>query len=212
MVLAIAGSLALLEPTAAHACIEFIESNLEDIRRADVVFVGDIISYEIVERDSGYGYRSEEGLLTINVVNTIKGSVPSTVRLAWPNSTFAFPPDILVFRPAIYAATYDPSGFSRTGSASPPKDGLFLFQPPCSGSFILPHSAKDQEVIREVLAGGSATSDDLSGWADAEKGPLTAIRRSESPVGVFNGVILVAISFLLFGLVMAWCARRMNRA
>lgn len=212
MLFSIGGALALLAPVAAQACIEFMESSLEDIRRADVILVGNMVSYEIVERDSGHGYPLEEGLLTINVARAIKGSAPSTVRLVWPNSSFAFPPDMLGFQPAIYAATYDQSGFRRTGSPAPQSSQLYLFQPPCSGSFTLPHSAADEDVVRHVLAGGSATFDDLGAWAEVEGVRLTAIRRSESPFGVFYGVILVAITFSLSGLVVAWRTRRKRRA
>lgn len=198
----------LLAPTAANACIVYRESHLEEIRQADVVFVGDITSYEIVERDSGYGHAIEEGLLTINVTNTIKGSAPSTVKLAWPNSTFGFAPEMRTFRLGIYAATYDPSGFPEELNAHLRSDQLYLFQPPCSGGFAMPHSEADEGVIRQVLAGSSATFDDLRAWGDVEVVQLKAIRRSESPEGVAYGVILVAITFLICGLVAVWRTRQ----
>jgi hypothetical protein len=131
LLLTIGGSLALIVPTAANACIDITVPNLEDIRRADVVFVGDIVSYEMVESDPGSGFASEYGLLTINVLNTIRGSAPSTVKLAWTNSTFNLPPYIRIFRPAIYAASYD-NGFPEPGRARSQTGELYLLSKPCS--------------------------------------------------------------------------------
>ncbi|OJW70798.1 MAG: hypothetical protein BGO57_03895 [Sphingomonadales bacterium 63-6] len=215
-ILAIAGSFLLLSPTSADACIIFTPAKLEQIRQADVVFTGDIVSYDILEHDGPF-FPTETGLITVKVRSTIKGTLPPAVRLTWYNSTFELPSDLLAFRPAILAATYGGSDYPRgpnlPDAGNPSTDNLILFQPPCSSEFILPHSSAGEEVVRRVLNGGSATFTDLgASTSKVRTVELKAIRRSESPHGVFSGVLAVAFAFLTAGLAMVWRKRRKHPA
>ncbi|HTN15842.1 MAG TPA: hypothetical protein VL094_13655 [Sphingomonadaceae bacterium] len=202
----------MLSPAAANACIAFTPAKLEQIRQADVVFAGDIVSYDILERHGPY-FPRETGFITVKVRSAIRGTLPPTVRLAWYNSTFEFPSELLAFRPAIFAARYresgDPVGSSLPDAGKPSTADLTLFQPPCSSEFILPRSDAAEEVIRQVLNGKATTFEDLSAaTSGAQTVELKAIRRSESPPGVFSGVLAVAFLSLTAGFAMMWRKRR----
>jgi hypothetical protein len=150
----------LLMPHSANACITFAEFEMEDIRKADLLFSGSVLRYEIVSSRRP-GEFKEYGLITVRVRETLKGDIGGDVQLYWGNSTFGMPEELRLTDPALFAAvapgknTLPLRGGSATIFPSRRPDHLQVLQAPCAGAFMLPYARGSAENVRKILAGGS---------------------------------------------------------
>ncbi|MEO1242092.1 MAG: hypothetical protein AAFX54_09295 [Pseudomonadota bacterium] len=76
----------ILTPVAASACVSHKELDFEDIKYADVVFQGKLISYEYIPNDPNYVRRYS--LLKVEVSDTLKGEERTEWELIWQSSPF----------------------------------------------------------------------------------------------------------------------------
>jgi hypothetical protein len=145
-------------PGLAYACITSGSFSVEDIRKADAIFSGRILSYEIVTT-SDTDIPTEYGLITVRVEKLVRGDAAGDVQLYWPNSTFALPEDLLITDPALFAVVDpDKESLSWLGSVFPilssqRTDLRQVFQPPCGGPFMLPFTSSISKNVSQVLAG-----------------------------------------------------------
>lgn len=89
-------------PSLAYACITSGNSSVEDISKADAIFSGRVLSYEIVTA-SDTNIPTEYGLITVRVEKLLRGDAAGDIQLYWPNSTFALPEELLITDPALFA-------------------------------------------------------------------------------------------------------------
>lgn len=145
-------------PSVAYACITSGNFSVADIREADAIFSGRVLSYEIVTT-SDTDIPTEYGLITVRVEKLLRGDAAGDVQLYWPNSTFALPEDLLITDPALFAVVDpDKERLSWLGSVFPilssqRADLRQVFQPPCAGPFMLPFTSSISNNVSQVLAG-----------------------------------------------------------
>jgi hypothetical protein len=146
-------------PQAASACFTRAPFHIEDVTRADAVFSGRLIRYQLVSPGRPDSL-DEYALLTVRVDKVLKGRVPRDVQLYWWNSTFGVPKTMVRPEPILIAANSATArglplrGPSATVFASRRPDLLQVMQAPCSNAFILPWSPQGEANIRTLLGGG----------------------------------------------------------
>lgn len=138
----------------AHACMGESPFVIEDIKSADVVFIGDVIRYSVEGCDLDDPRRLLcYALIDVDVSETLLGEERKNWTLYWWNTTFGVPDDWEYQSPLIIAGRWNESrglplrGVSATIYASKRPDLLQVLQAPCSQPFFL---AADQETVAEV--------------------------------------------------------------
>ncbi|WP_211196124.1 hypothetical protein [Alteraurantiacibacter aquimixticola] len=201
-------------PATSFACITSAPFVVEDMREADAVFSGRVTSYEIVVSESEFGRPIDHGIITVAVDDVFRGELPASVPLYWGNSTFALPDELMVTEPSLFAAVNaDSPGLplrapSATIFPNARPDLLQLMQAPCSGSFVLPYASAYRSEVEALLRGEpSSYLDDQGTYAegvDLEWTQIAAIRRSESPRAVWNGVLWLLVLLAVLAIMLAW--------
>ena len=187
-------------PNTATACVEYSPFEAGDIAMADAIFTAKVARYEIVSPstpDTLFDY----GLITVQVEDVFKGSVPQETQLFWRNSTFAMPETLYVSDPALFAVI-------KADSSQPPLRGpsattfpvarpdLFqIMQAPCSDVFILPFDSRSGEAVAELLAGRPVGAIDLMRAEPDNITEVRAIHRAEDPS---RSLLLKAFAVLAF--------------
>ena len=160
-VVALVFCLATGMPQSAIACRTYAPFQIEDIARADVVFTGQLIRYDLVSPGRSNSL-DEYALLTVRVDKVLKGNASGDVQLYWWNSTFGVPKKLQRDgRILIAAVSADRTGLPLRGPSatvfpSRRPDLLQVLQAPCSTAFILIDTAKGEENVRAVLRGEPA--------------------------------------------------------
>ena len=152
---------AVAAASVADACITYRENEEADFLEADLIFVGDLIDYEIVTAKDRY-LDDELAILTYRVDKVLKGEAGETIRLWWPNSTFELPESMsrygatLVGVDQAAAAEEHWTGWlhypSRNAITRLPR----VYQVPCSGESILPVAPVDVATVTRWIAAGKA--------------------------------------------------------
>jgi hypothetical protein len=148
LVLLLAGGLAAPAP----ACRIYHPFRIETVTRADVVFTGRIIRYELVTPT--IPRRGDEyALLTVRVDRVLKGGASGDVQFYWHNSTFEMPRTMEQRNVIVAGVRSDPPG-SLTLSPTSRPDLLMVLQEPCSSAFIVPAAPRNVADVRTILRGG----------------------------------------------------------
>lgn len=146
LVLLVAALAGVVQP--AHACIIGIPFEIEDIRQADAVFVGEPIQFERVSPGwpiSPVTY----GLLTLRVSSVLKGRIAGDVQLYWENTSSGVPDRLYAPEQVIVAAIRaEPDRFPNAHDHL-----LHVLRHPCSSPFFLPYSQESENNIRAILRG-----------------------------------------------------------
>lgn len=195
-----------MAPVAAKACVVPIPFEMNHIRNADMIVVGDVTGYEIVS--SNETPSSMYGLITVHVQKSIKGGVSGDVKLLWLNSTFAFPDELPNTKPSIFAARRLSGEVYSHGSAR-----WQILQASCSSPFILPYSDIVAEDVGVVLRGGSVARGEEEYWSldQATSWELTpAIHRRESSTTLVIVALVGALGLSV--LIAIWMLRRRRRS
>ena len=197
----------------------FAEFEVEDIRQADAIFSGSVLSYEIVS-PSNPGTLEEYGLIKVRVEETLKGDIAGDVQLYWWNSTFGMPEELYLTDPALFAVVAPGEnplplrGSSATIFASRRPDLLQVLQAPCAGAFMLPYASGSAEIVRRILEGESiGFYDNLVPGTGPVLQTIPATHRVEHPsdTSIFSGAI--GLSAILVSVFLIWRRRRkMNEA
>jgi hypothetical protein len=168
----------------ARACIVQRDDDETAFLAADLIFVGDLTDYEIVSIDGGT-FPRETAVLTYRVEAVLKGKAGETIRLWWPNSTFAYPPAMLRFAPSVVAAVQgERRATNWTDSFRYPSEAAItglpaVHQIPCSPESVFPASPTDIATIKRWIAKGAADGTPLSYAGAATGEPLAARRTSQ---------------------------------
>lgn len=141
------------------------EFDIMDIEYADVILIGTVEEYEVI---NGVGFLTidvERQMTTEGHEDNRAFRYADRIRVSWPNSTFQLPETMPKTR-GIFA-------LRRIGSAQPPlrgpsayipadpKDAEFtILQAPCAPPFIMPYSQMGWDNIQDIVNGGSPPSFD----------------------------------------------------
>jgi hypothetical protein len=161
-----------------QACVVSVQTNLNDIRFADVVVIGRIANYRIVQ-DEGFRWRrqqlarrdlppdlrrrfrrqrsflSDYARFNIMVDQVLVGRADRALAATWDNSTFSEP--AMMPRGSYLIALrrpISPAPPLRGPSATvlpTPRDGLTLLQAPCASAFIFPIDSEEARTVRSLL-------------------------------------------------------------
>lgn len=162
---------AVLAASPAVACIVPEPFDPSYVRQADAVFVASLSGYEVIRADPPQ-VPANYGLITVTVVDNIKGKSPLRLQLVWGNSTFGAPeqlsPDL---RRMIVATVASEGGHTpgRAQSAFASRDlpEATVLQESCSAPFLLPYASSTQAAVEAVLAGRPVPDD--ADWFNAER-------------------------------------------
>ena len=190
----------LLMPNTARACVEYSPFESEDIAMADAIFTAKVARYEIISPSTPDAL-VDYGLITVQVEDVFKGTLPQETQLFWRNSTFGMPETLYVSDPALFAVI-------KADSSQPPLRGpsattypvarpdLFqIMQAPCSDAFILPFDSRNGEAVADLLAGRPIGEIDLMRAEPDDITEVRAIRRAEDPS---RSLLLIAFTVLAF--------------
>ena len=175
---AFAVSLTLAAP--GQACIMPVPFDINDVKKADIVVLGRIKNYEIVQDQKARKRRTEllagdttmspesrkvmeeqkyfqtdYARFEIHVDEAIKGSPPKVIGLTWNNSGKPKPgkSDVLLFALKSYEPRApSPELSSKTGSMAGQRIYSILGHP-CSGAFILEPAKENISSVRAALSG-----------------------------------------------------------
>jgi hypothetical protein len=152
--------------------------NLDDVKYADVVVVGQIMNYKIV-RDHEFRrrmlsnpnlspnmrelYEGPGGLISdyarfdVQIDEVLVGKAPTTLSVTWDNSTFE-EPEKMATGPFLIALR-DPKsptpplrGPSAYVGPNPDPTALTVLQAPCSSPFIFESTSDETRTVRSILA------------------------------------------------------------
>ncbi len=148
------GVASVFAPTIAGACQVYNEVDFRNLQFADVIFEGEILSYEKVMHDPDA--RARYGLIEIRVIKTISGEHRESWKMAWENSTFALPDDWDEDRNLIIAGLWadksDGIHLSWYGASIDMRpDLLNVLQAACSAPFFLPNNNETRARIKRAL-------------------------------------------------------------
>lgn len=161
----------------ANACLDIAPFVMEDMRQADVVFIGKPVAYERISPDEP-DTLSDYGLLTVHAEQVLKGSASGDVVLYWWNSTFAVPETFETSDRVLIAAINSSSngpplrGASATVLPTQRPDLLQILQAPCSGPFILPASPEHDPLFQALLRGEPFDEDAYAAGEELERKAL----------------------------------------
>lgn len=214
MILALRSALAAFAliacPTVADACAIHAPFVLEDIRRADAVFIGRLTKYARIETGPPT-IPVTYGLLTVDVEEMIEGRVPRRVELAWFNSTFGIPNERPTDVPVLIAAFQ--------GEDDLPGPVWRVLQSPCAPAFLLDDTPENRTNVRKALRGEPVPPHDYFTLQNAEFARRQAeVRRKEAAAEqaeaetIFGIAVLGGIAAVLTAIALAaWLATRRNR-
>lgn len=147
-------ALILAAPAPAAACNLPVAFDPAMARKADAVFVAALEGYEVVPADPP-AIPATFGLLTVRVVDPIRGTVPYRLQLVWPAGNLPSAPDEGLRR--MIVATLPPGattpGRERSAFAAQDLPERTIVQPPCGAPLLLPYSSEAQAAVERVLAG-----------------------------------------------------------
>lgn len=161
-------------PQTANACIDIAPFVMEDMRQADVVFIGKPVAYERISPDEP-DTLSDYGLLTVRVEQVLKGSASGDVVLYWWNSSFGVPETFETSDRVLIAAINSSSngpplrGPSATVLPTRRPDLLQILQAPCSQPFILPVSPDDDLLFQALMRGEPFDEDAYAAGEELER-------------------------------------------
>ncbi len=164
----------------AKACMTYAQRDINDVRLADAVVVGEIRKYEIVESvearkrraemrarnpelwkdiSEDAGYLSDYARFEIAVTDVLKGEASGVVTVTWDNSTFGEPKTIATGTYLVALRRADSPrpplrGPSATILAQPEPGLMTVLQAPCSGAFIFAAKPDTIQTIRDILLNG----------------------------------------------------------
>ena len=167
----------------------------------DAIFTAKVARYEIVSPstpDTLFDY----GLITVQVEDVFKGSVPQETQLFWRNSTFAMPETLYVSDPALFAVI-------KADGSQPPlrapsaitfpvaRPDLFqILQAPCSDAVILPFDSRSGEPVADLLAGRPIREIDLMRAEPDDITEVRAIHRAEDPSRSPRLIAFIVLAFM----------------
>ncbi len=147
-------ALFVMAPAAGIACMVERDFDISHIRLADVVFRGEVVSYEVVQRQIN-GLEARYATIDLNVIETLKGETREHWKVYWQNSTFELP-EAWEFETTVYVAgsllkgvDYIPSDMFS--------DWLTVVQAPCSKPFFLPGTDESREQLESALTEASSS-------------------------------------------------------
>jgi hypothetical protein len=190
--------------SAANACIEYRDFDETSFLKADLIFVGQLTDYEIVLAQDRF-VDEELAILTYRVDDVLKGDAGRTIRLWWPNSTFALPGAMrrddatLVAVDRSEAAEGDWRGWLRYPSRNALTALPVVHQQPCSNESIIPLGPRDRATVTRWVAAGTADGTTLAfdGFGKGEDIPARRTAQIDLlPIGggvVGGGLVLGAI-------------------
>jgi len=130
---------------------------LSDVNYADVVVVGRVSEYNIIETDPAGRPTWNYARFVVDIDEVLVGSVPDRISVTWDNSTFELPlemsagPFLIALRlPS--SATPPLRGPSATVLPNRDPDLLAVLQAPCADPFIFEQSSEEARSIRELIA------------------------------------------------------------
>jgi hypothetical protein len=141
--------------SAAFACLGVAPRVMEDIKQADIVFEGEVISYKRKGCPKSDPSLKCFGLIRVRVDETYYGEHRKAWTLYWWNSTFRVPEQWERDRLMIFAAKWNDGrslplrGPSATVFETKRPDLPQVLQAPCSSPFFL---SADDETRKEVRA------------------------------------------------------------
>ncbi len=165
----------LLMASPASACRAFAALELSDIQYADVVVVGRIQKYEIVQptdkrsnfwraKSKSKKILSDYARFDVVVDEALVGQPPQVITVTWDNSTFG-EPEAMKSVPYLIALRESGSkapplrGPSATTLPNPEPSLLSVLQAPCAPAFIFETTSVQAETIRSELGQPKAESD-----------------------------------------------------
>lgn len=154
-------ALILAAPVPAAACTVAVAFDPTMARKADAVFVAALEGYEVVPADTP-AIPAAFGLLTVRVVDPIRGTAPYRLQLVWPAGSLPSAPDEGLRR--MIVATLPPGatatpGRERSAFAAQDLPERTVLQLPCASPFLLPYSSEAQAAIERILAGEAPPRD-----------------------------------------------------
>lgn len=163
----------------AHACLFSPATKLSNVKRADLVVIGEIRNYEIVRNtqddkqvratgektglpaaqpDQDISLVSDYARFEIDVTEVLHGSASGAVMATWDASTFGepetFPPGRHLI--ALRRAGSGPAPLRGPNAAAypDPEPGAWtVLHPPCASQFIFKEGSGDAAAIRDILSG-----------------------------------------------------------
>lgn len=155
LILAAPAPAAAATPPPAAACTLAVAFDPTMARKADAVFVAALDGYEVVPADPP-AIPATFGLLTVRVVDPIRGTAPYRLQLVWPAGSLPSAPDEGLRR--MIVATLPPGatatpGRERSAFAAQELPERTIVQPPCGAPFLLPYSSDTQAAVERILAG-----------------------------------------------------------
>ncbi len=177
---AVAGVLVGLAGAPAGACFAPVRMDLRDILFADVVVIGSLPSFEIVEdesipdREAGRHYLGDYARLTLDVHEVLKGEAPDRLVVTWASFELENEDDprgdgrdYLVALRANDGSTLPMRGVSYTANAAGDPDLLTVMQAPCAQAFIFQAEDGVTQAIRQVLDGEGDAEAEADAFAEA---------------------------------------------
>lgn len=147
--LAIFAVMFAMAPASGIACMVERDFDISHIRLSDVVYRGEVISYEVVQRQIN-GLEARYATIEFDVIETLKGETREHWKVHWQNSTFELP-EAWALDTSVYVA-----GIQLTSADYVPNDmfsdWLAVVQAPCSRPFFLPDSDESREQLETALA------------------------------------------------------------
>jgi hypothetical protein len=158
--------LALAASVQASACYVGADLVLDDVRYADVVVVGKISNYRIIEAEAvreserfsgGRRPFSPYARFDVEVDEVLAGSPPGRFSVTWINSTFGEPSG-LPAGPFLIALRKTSSprlplrGPSTTIFPNAEPDLLTVLQAPCAPAFLFETSSEEAKGVRRTLS------------------------------------------------------------
>lgn len=138
----------------AYACMAMAPLELADIKYADVVVLGRISNYEIVDGEPGQ--LGDYARFTVSVDDVLFGQPPQQLTAVWDNSTYAEPESMP--SGSFLIALRDPRsqtpplrGPSATVLPNPEPTLLTVLQAPCSDAFIFSSTSDEARTILKTL-------------------------------------------------------------
>jgi len=166
---------------SAYACMTLAQLVLSDVKFADVVVVGQIRNYKIIEDPNirelqkkrcadntspedhfckTRSFLSDYAQFQIEVDIVLKGQPKETVTVTWDNSTFGEPQslgdDTERFLIALRAASSKMPplrGPSAFIAANPDPEMMTVLQAPCASPFIFKFPGKAASQVKDILNG-----------------------------------------------------------
>lgn len=187
--------------TVTHACIVPRDYDETAFLEADLIFVGELTDYEVVTIADGSIDR-DMAVLTYHVDEVLKGKAGKSIRLWWPNSTFAYPSAMPRFAKTVVAAIPSQRNDHRWGdSFRYPSEASItslpvVHQVACSSESIFPVGHGDIATIKRWIAAGAADATPLDFNEDYANGDVVSARRTSqwNLLPIAGGALAIGLS------------------